>query len=110
MAAKALNMDQATTNQLSQLLGFGKTFSQLIIQWREEKGSIYFEDLPDNPALQMALHSLIKECRVFFQPFRKEDIQPIKVMEEPSSINNQLQMIAEAVKHVQRDITQWAQI
>ena len=104
MAAKALDVDQATVKQLTQLPGIGKTFAQLIVQRREEQGSIYFEDMADVPALQTALHSLVNEGRVFFQPFPEEQMQPRKAMEEPTMINDKLQMIAEALKGVQRDI------
>ena len=60
--------------------------------------------MADVPALQTALHSLVKEGRVFFQPFLEERFQPRKAMEEPTMINDQLQMIAEALKGTQKDI------
>ena len=104
MAAKALDVDQATVKQLTQLPGIGKTFAQLIVQRREEQGSIYFEDMADVPALQTALHSLVNEGRVFFQPFPEERFQPRKAMEEPTIMNDQIQILAEALKGVQREM------
>ena len=104
MAAKAVDMDQATAKQLTQLPGIGKNFAQLLIQRREEQGSFYFEDMAEVPALQTALHSLVNEGRVFFKPFLEEQMQPRKVMVEPTMINDQLQMIAEALKGVQKDM------